>query len=742
MNINTLLQETIKKALQELYNKEISDISQIELQPTRKEFEGSHTFVTFGLAKELQRKPAEIAQELGQYLQNNPEKTGNIVLKINAVQGFLNITLKDSVWIMLFAEILKNNAQNNAQNNTQNGNYGQFPSKNAKMVVEYCSPNTNKPIHLGHLRNNFLGFSVSRILEMYGYEVHKTQIINDRGIHICKSMLAYTKFGNINADGISSYLFETPETTGIKGDHLVGKYYVRFDKELKKETKPFLEKIYQNDLEDCTDAEKIVVTKSLEKYQIITKNLDIEKQNIVSDNMLDSLNDEVKALFESWNVVENSAEKEISTKDLLKHLEDLEEKKLCPKDFVKQIKKISKLEKELDEINGNLKLIAQNKTAIMKEAQEMLRLWEQNDPKTVELWQKMNTWVYAGFDATYQNIGVSFDSKYYESDTYILGKDMVEEGLKKGVFYQKEDNSVWADLSAEGLDHKIVLRSDGTSVYITQDLGTADLRHKDHQMQGMVYVVGNEQDHHFKQLFAILKKLGKDYAKNLYHLSYGMVDLPSGKMKSREGTVVDADDMVQQVINIAETRTKELGKIEHLEETEAQNLYKIIGLGALKYFLLKVDPKKRMLYNPEESVDFQGDTAPAIQYAYVRTASIKRSADLQMQAQEQAQAGEKIFDINSFKEYQELQPEELNLIKKIIDFPSIIEQAAKEYAPSVIAQYAYEMTKLFSSFWTNVSILKAENEAAKAFRIALSGVVAEVIKKSMFLLGIDVPEKM
>ncbi len=725
MDINTLLQETIKKAISELYNKEIS---QIELQPTRKEFEGSHTFVTFTLAKELQKKPAEIAQELGEYLQNNPSKTGDIVLKFNAVQGFLNITLKDSVWLMLFGEILKNNTQNN--------HYGQFPPKNAKMVVEYCSPNTNKPIHLGHLRNNFLGFSVARILEMYGYEVHKTQIINDRGIHICKSMLAYTKFGNINTDGITMDLFETPESAGIKGDHLVGKYYVRFDKELKQETKPFLEKFYQNDLEDCTDAEKIVVAKALEKHQITIKNLDIEKQNIVSNNMLDSLNDEVKALFESWNVVENSAEKEISTKDLLKHLEDLEEKKLCPKDFIKQIRKISRLENELYEINGNIKFIAQNKTAIMKEAQEMLRLWEQNDPKTVELWQKMNTWVYAGFDATYQNIGVSFDSKYYESNTYILGKDMVEEGLKKGVFYQKEDNSVWADLSAEGLDHKIVLRSDGTSVYITQDLGTADLRHKDHQMQGMAYVVGNEQDHHFKQLFAILGKLGKDYAKNLYHLSYGMVDLPSGKMKSREGTVVDADDMVQEVINIAETRTKELGKIENLEEKEAQNLYKIIGLGALKYFLLKVDPKKRMLYNPEESVDFQGDTAPAIQYAYVRTASIKRSADLQ------AQMEGKVFDINSFKEYQELQPEELNLIKKIVDFPSIIEQAAKEYAPSIVAQYAYEMTKLFSSFWTNVSILKAENEAAKAFRITLSGVVADVIKKSMFLLGIEVPEKM
>jgi len=584
--------EFIEKAFESVFNKNITHIA---LQETKKEFEGSHTFVVFPYTKELGQKPADIAQKIGEYLaQNCP-----IIEKFNVVQGFLNLSIKAEVWIQFFDTLLQEKPK---------------ASKNQKVVVEYSSPNTNKPLHLGHLRNNFLGYSVAQILEEAGYEVHKTQIINDRGIHICKSMLAYEKFGN----------GETPESSGLKGDKLVGKYYVAF-----------------NDL-----------------YK----------------SQIDAL--------KTQGLSQEEAEKQAPA---------------------------------------------------IQEAQKMLLDWESGDEKVVALWKKMNGWVYDGFDATYKKIGVSFDSKYYESNTYLLGKDIVEEGLRKGVFYKKEDGSVWIDLTEDGLDNKLVLRSDGTSVYITQDLGTAELRFKDQQMQKMVYVVGNEQDYHFKVLFLILKKLGRSYAEGLHHLSYGMVELPSGKMKSREGTVVDADDLAEEVIEIAKEKSiekmKSVGTFDLLNEEEKERLYEMIGLGALKYFLLKIDPQKKMLYNPEESVSFEGDAAPFIQYNHARICSVLRK-------------GSEIEKADWKNGYKTLHPSELSLISLLSQYTKTIELATEKYAPYILTQYIYELSKAYSSFYAECSIIKAESLEAANFRLVLSKEVAKTIKKGMFLLGIDVPERM
>jgi arginyl-tRNA synthetase len=592
MNIEQQLCEHITQAFGVLFNIHNPTIA---LQETKKEFEGSHTFVVFPYAKELGQKPADIAQKIGEYLvQNCP-----IVEKFNVVQGFLNLSIKAEVWIQFFDTLLKGSPKT---------------PKNQKVVVEYSSPNTNKPLHLGHLRNNFLGYSVAQILEEVGYEVHKTQIINDRGIHICKSMLAYEKFGN----------GETPESSGLKGDHLVGKYYVEFDK------------LYKS---------------------------------------------QINALKEQ-GLSQEEAEKQAPA---------------------------------------------------IQEAQKMLLDWENGDERVVALWKKMNGWVYEGFDDTYKKIGVSFDSKYYESDTYLLGKDIVEEGLRKGIFYKKEDGSVWIDLTEDGLDNKLVLRSDGTSVYITQDLGTAELRFKDHQMQKMVYVVGNEQDYHFKVLFLILKKLGRSYAEGLHHLSYGMVELPSGKMKSREGTVVDADDLVKEVIELAKVKSieqmKSVGTFELFSEEEKEKLYEMIGLGALKYFLLKIDPQKKILYNPDESVSFEGDAAPFIQYNHARICSVIRK-------------GSEIEKADWQNGYKTLHPLELSLINLLSQYKKTIELSAEKYAPYILAQYVYELSKLFSSFYAVCSIIKAESLEAANFRLALSKEVAKTIKKGMKLLGIDVPERM
>lgn len=595
MNINEILTASIQQAFQEIFGKKVENIA---LQATKKEFEGTHTLVVFPFTKELGEKPADIAQKIGNFL---VEKCP-IVEKFNVVQGFLNISLKKTAWLSLAKQLSEKK-------------HFSLPAKNLKVVVEYSSPNTNKPLHLGHLRNIFLGFSISRIFSAFGYKVHKTQIINDRGIHICKSMLAYELFGK----------GETPDSSGLKGDHLIGKYYVMFDK--------------------------------LYKEQM---------QKLIA--------------------------------------EELKEEE------------------------------AEKRAEAIQKAQEMLVKWEKGDSQVVELWKKLNGWVYEGFNATYAKLGVDFDSVYYESDTYLLGKDIIQEGLEKGIFYKKEDGSVWIDLTAEGLDHKLVLRADGTSVYITQDLGTADLRYKHQQMDKMIYVVGNEQDYHFKVLFLILKKLGRSYAEGLYHLSYGMVELPTGKMKSREGTVVDADDLIEEVIGLAKAKTLEKMQSAGTEgsflEAEKEKLFEMIGLGALKYFLLKIDPHKKMLYNPEESVSFEGDAAPFIQYTHARICSVLRKAQ------------ESNTNNASWETYTDLHPLEISLVYQLSEYANALQSAVEKYAPYILAQYVYELCKIFSTFYAECSILKAENAEAMQFRLLLCKLTAETIKQGMYLLGIEVPERM
>jgi len=591
MNIEKIIQNHVAAALKAEFDVEENNIS---LQPTKKDFDGSYTFVVFPYVKALRKSPIELGNAIGNYLVAN----SGVVSAFNVVQGFLNLSIADSAWVGLFTSIFKDKT------------FGQLPDKNEVVMVEYSSPNTNKPLHLGHLRNNFLGFSVAQILSANGYKVIKTNLVNDRGIHICKSMLAYQKFGN----------GETPESSGLKGDHLVGKYYVEFDKHYKVEIK------------------------------------------------------------------------------------DLEEKGLSEEDAKKQ-------------------------APLLIEAQEMLLKWENNDPETIALWEKMNEWVFAGFSLTYKKMGVSFDKTYRESNTYLLGKKFVEEGLKSGVFFQKEDNSVWIDLTDEGLDQKLVLRKDGTSVYITQDIGTAELKYNDFKMSKSIYVVGNEQDYHFEVLFKIIKKMGRPYADGTFHLSYGMVDLPSGKMKSREGTVVDADDLMQEMTDTARERTIELGKTEGFSQAEADELYDTLAMGALKYFLLKVDPKKRMLFNPEESIDFQGHTGPFIQYTHARICSILRKAHTQSIT-------------GKTTDYPALEESEREVIYLLGQYPQILADAGRELSPALISLYVYELAKAYNRFYNEVNIFNETDKNAQQFRVAFSGVVGETIHKAMSLLGIKVPSRM
>jgi arginyl-tRNA synthetase len=596
MNIQESIIQGIQLAFQNIYNHDVP-LDQIALAPTRKEFLGTYTFVVFPFLKISQVNPEATANQIGEYLKGNLP----IITGFNVVKGFLNLELNELVWVDLFKQIYSNS------------NFGQLPANGQKVMVEYSSPNTNKPLHLGHLRNNFLGFSVAEILKATGYEVIKSNLVNDRGIHICKSMVAYQHFGN----------GETPESSGLKGDHLAGKYYVIFDQEYKKEIKELI-------------------------------------------------------------------------------------------------------------ANGQSEEEAKKNAPLLLQAQDMLRKWEANDVEVVTLWKQMNEWVYAGFESTYKKMGVTFDKFYYESDTYLLGKDIVEEGLEKGIFFKKENGSVWVDLTDEGLDEKLVRRADGTSVYITQDLGTADLKYKDFQIDKSVYVVGNEQDYHFDVLFKIMRKLGRSYGDGLYHLSYGMVDLPTGKMKSREGTVVDADDLMQEMIDTAEHHTKELGKIEGFTEDQAKELYETLGLGALKFFLLKVDPKKRMLFNPQESIEFQGYTGPFIQYSHARIAAILRKAD---------QIGVN-YDAPDFSGITELAESETALILLLNDFEKKIKSAADDFSPAVIAQYLFDLAKEYNRFYADVPIFHEKDLAIQSFRVALSFLTAKTIKKGMSLLGITVPERM
>ena len=591
MTLQENLSQHVTQAVQKLYD---ATLPSVEFQATRKEFEGDITVVVFPMLRVVKGNPVQIGTQIGEYLVQNVDA----VTAFNVVKGFLNLVIADGHYLEFFKEI-------NGQ-----ANFGESPQKKDAVMVEFSSPNTNKPLHLGHIRNILLGYAVAKITEAAGHKVYKTQIINDRGVHICKSMLAWKKYGN----------GETPESTGVKGDKLVGNYYVKFDQQYKKE------------IAELIDSSK----------------------------------------------TEEEAKKEAPS------------------------------------------LIA---------AQEMLRKWEAGDDEVVKLWKTMNQWVYDGFDVTYENLGVDFDSLYYESDTYLLGKDNIEEGIAKGVFYKKEDGSVWCDLTDDGLDEKLVLRSDGTAVYMTQDIGTAIQRVKDHpDVGGMIYTVGNEQDYHFKVLFLILKKLGFDWAKNLFHLSYGMVDLPSGKMKSREGTVVDADDLIHEMAQTAGQISEELGKLDGYSDAEKQTLYKTIGLGALKYYILKVDPQKRILFNPEESVDFQGNTGPFIQYTYARIQSILRKA--------------KELGVQNSTATTSLHPKEKELLKVLQEYPATVQLAATKKSPALIANYTYELVKEFNSFYQQVPILGTTTDEEKAFRVALSDQVGQVIKKGFGLLGIEVPERM
>uniref|UniRef100_UPI004047F2CE arginine--tRNA ligase n=1 Tax=Roseivirga sp. TaxID=1964215 RepID=UPI004047F2CE len=596
------IREGLVRAFSTLFQHQIS-LDDIALQPTRKDFAGTYTFVTFPYGKISKLNPAQTATVLGEFLKAELTE----VADFNVVNGFLNFVLSEGSQVDLFAKMF--NGQNVAESPVF-----QMETTGKTVVVEYSSPNTNKPLHLGHLRNNFLGNSVARILKAAGNKVVKVQIINDRGIHICKSMLAWLKFGN----------GETPADARIKGDHLVGKYYVAFDKAYKAEIAELVEK----------------------------------------------------------GMIQEEAEKQ---------------------------------------------------APIMLEAQEMLIKWEEKDPEVYALWEKMNAWVYDGFESTYQRMGVDFDKLYFESDTYLIGRDRVMEGLEKGVFFQKEDGSIWVDLTDDGLDEKLLLRKDGTSVYMTQDIGTAIMRYEDYpDLSQLIYTVGNEQEYHFKVLFLILKKLGYKWAEACYHLSYGMVDLPSGKMKSREGTVVDADDLIQQMADTARERTEELGKIEGFTETQALALYETLGLGAIKYFLLKVDPRKRMLFNPEESIEFQGNTGPFIQYTYARISAIVRKAN---------QLGID-FSAIDYGQVADLHETEKELIYTINQYREKLHSAAKDYSPAVIAQYVYDVAKEYNRFYAEVSIFSEADMEKRKFRVGLSALAAQTIKISMGLMGISVPDRM
>ena len=614
MNIETLISQAAGEAVKALYDMETNE-KMLQLQKTRSEFEGNLTLVVFPFVKAAKKSPEQTAQEIGQYLVDNC----SAVEKFNVVKGFLNLSIGEGAWLQLLQAM------------DQDDRFGmKTADENSPLVmIEYSSPNTNKPLHLGHVRNNLLGWSLAQIMEANGNKVVKTNIVNDRGIHICKSMLAWLKYGN----------GETPESSGKKGDHLIGDYYVAFDKHYREEVK-----------------------------ELMAQGMDEEK--------------------------------------------------------------------------------AKQEAPLIKEAHEMLVKWENNDPEVRALWEKMNNWVYAGFDETYKKMGVGFDKIYYESQTYLKGKAKVEEGLAKGLFERHEDNSVWADLTNEGLDQKLLLRSDGTSVYMTQDIGTAEMRFQDYPIDKMIYVVGNEQNYHFQVLSILLDRLGFKWGKELVHFSYGMVELPNGKMKSREGTVVDADDLMALMVEDAYKTSMELGKFDDMTEEERREIARIVGMGALKYFILKVDARKNMLFNPEESIDFNGNTGPFIQYTYARIRSILRKsvecrtesvefATAQPAADGTAVANSTLYTLNS-----KLSEKEIELIQKMSEFGAAVEQAGKDYSPSGIANYCYELTKVFNQFYHDFSILNEPDEQKKAVRLMLAKNVAKIIKNGMALLGIEVPERM
>ena len=661
MKIEDKLVASVINGLKALYGQEVPE-KMVQLQKTKKEFEGHLTLVVFPFLKMSRKGPEQTAQEIGEYLKANEPA----VAAFNVIKGFLNLTIASATWIELLNEI---------QSDEQ---YGLVKATETSplVMIEYSSPNTNKPLHLGHVRNNLLGNALANIVAANGNKVVKTNIVNDRGIHICKSMLAWKKYGN----------GETPESTGKKGDHLVGDYYVKFANEWKKQYRKKAEHILEY----------------LKNYPNF-KSLSEKVQRIISRRTYSFLK-------------EYDIEKDPNYKKKIAEFVD------------------NSFDSRWTNIKLNLKnslLTWFNEVALLKQAQKMLVKWEAGDPEVRSLWEMMNSWVYAGFDETYQKMGVSFDKIYYESNTYLEGKEKVMEGLEKGFFFKKEDGSVWADLTAEGLDHKLLLRGDGTSVYMTQDIGTAKLRFADYPIDKMIYVVGNEQNYHFQVLSILLDKLGFEWGKGLVHFSYGMVELPEGKMKSREGTVVDADDLMEEMVSTAKETSQELGKLDGLTQEEADDIARIVGLGALKYFILKVDARKNMTFNPKESIDFNGNTGPFIQYTYARIQSVlRKAAESGIVIPEQIPVGI------------ELSEKEEGLIQMVADFAAVVKQAGEDYSPSIIANYTYDLVKEYNQFYHDYSILREENEAVKIFRIALSANVAKVVRLGMSLLGIEVPSRM
>lgn len=721
MSLEKQLFDKTAEAIRSLYGAEPAP-GLITFQETRKEFPGDVTLVVFPIAKAAKKSPDQTAQELGSYLKENVEE----VADFNVVKGFLNIVISDKYWLRFFNNIKYNEGFGIAQK-----------QEGRPILLEYSSPNTNKPLHLGHVRNNLLGYSVAEILKATGRKVIKVNLVNDRGIHICKSMLAWKKWGN----------GATPESTGKKGDHLVGDFYVMFDKELKAQMKPVMEQIYSGDLGRFTKEEQEKLSALVAKREEVIKAFEREKATFDASQLTifepaevaykEPVRDkEAGAVSVAGKAAVEMASEALAGKkkfkDLGKMLEKVEKPDSTKKEVIRQVRNLVSLEDKIGELEDAVKEIAQLKTPVLKEAQEMLRKWEAGDQETINTWKMMNNWVYEGFDVTYRNLGVDFDKIYYESETYLRGKQMVEEGLQKDVFYRKEDGSVWINLEKEGLDEKLLLRKDGTSVYMTQDLGTAAQRSDDFPgIEKMIYTVGNEQEHHFKVLQAILKRLGYDWADGVYHLSYGMVELPAGKMKSREGTVVDADDLIKEMVDTAEKVSRELGKIEGLTEEEANDVFYKVGLGALKYFLLKVDPKKKMVFNPEESIDFHGNTGPYIQSNYVRTRALLRKAD---------EKGVKVEKEGELKT--DLLPTERALIKMLHAFPSMVQTAADNYDPGVIANYTYELAKEYSTYYQEVRVFEAETAAQVQLRLALSVTIGNVIRSAMALLGMGMPERM
>lgn len=679
--------------------------SQIQFQQTKKEFEGDITLVVFPLTKFSKKSPEETGKLIGEYLQQH----SGIVTSFNCVKGFLNLVIDNKEWLKQFAGVIAN------------PRYGfKDADENQKPVMlEYASPNTNKPIHLGHMRNILLGWSVVQLLKATGKNVFKTSIINDRGIHICKSMFAWKFFGN----------GKTPQSSGMKGDHLVGEYYVEFNKK------------YTNELNTANDfSQKIlsILNKKQSDPNVDLLKLEEElKTNLKNLHILiflGSFLESGKLQKDKYDEISNLLERDENWVDQLDSKEIKNEALNLESAALKRLNAVKFNFNDNDQLANQVLDFNRNMSPMLFQVQEMLRKWEQGDKETIDLWKMMNGWVYDGFDVTYKNLGIDFDKIYYESDTYLLGKKIVEEGLQKKIFMQDADNSVWLDLTDEGLDRKIMQRSDGTSVYITQDLGTATLRHQEFDFDSMIYVVGNEQDYHFKVLFKALKKLGYNWADKCHHLSYAMVDLPSGKMKSREGTVVDADELMQEVIDVAKAETRKLGKVDEFSAEELNQLYKTLGMGALKYFILKVDPEKRMLFNPEESVEIHGNTGPYIQYVHARICSMLRSA-----GKTEELSAYNTYDVTRFTT---LNDKEKELLKTILSFAEVVKTAAQKLSPALVANYVYELSRVYNQFYhENTVIDKAEKETS-LFRLQLSSATAHTIKKCMALLGIDCPERM